>query len=105
MFILIISKCEIISSKRWRPNAYAKDYINAVLRTALKRKARKLAKDYMNAVLRTALKTREGLHKCCASHRIKNTSRHRLFRLLKTTGGKLLLFLRYSSYTYPYLIL
>jgi predicted transcriptional regulator len=47
-------------------------YINAMLRTALKK--RKLAQRYMNAMLRTALKkrkTRDALHKCYASHRIK----------------------------------
>ena len=37
----------------------AKDYINAVLRTALK----KLASDYINAVLRTALKKLASVYK------------------------------------------
>jgi hypothetical protein len=49
--------------------------MNAMLRTALKRKKRgKLATRYMNAMLRTALKkrkTRAALHECYASHRIK----------------------------------
>jgi hypothetical protein len=60
--------------KRKKGRKLAQDYMNAVLRTALK-KGRKLAQDYMNAVLRTALKrkkTRAGLHECYASHRIKN---------------------------------
>jgi len=45
---------------------------DAYVKRQVKKKKKKLAKDHINAVLRTALKTREGLHKCCASHRIKN---------------------------------
>jgi hypothetical protein len=65
------------SRKKGKKRKLARDYINAVLRTALKRKKRgKLATRHMNAMLRTALKrkTRDALHKCYASHRIKNVT-------------------------------
>jgi hypothetical protein len=68
--------------ERKKERKLAQDYMNAMLRTALKRKkGRKLAQDYINAVLRTALKkkkskkTRVGLHECYASHRIKNKNK------------------------------
>ena len=62
---LWFSVLEIIATQNDKKDAYAS--------SKKVKKKKKLATDYMNAVLRTALKKiLEGLHKCYASHRIKN---------------------------------